>query len=144
MYRRKEVQSEWGFIGDVLKIALGVFIGSMAAVFTYEGVLVWRAEQASRQVMKEFKALEEKQKLAQQQRLQQEKEQKERQHRQQEEREQQRQQQRQQQVLAARKKEQAWSNFFQPSYTCRVDPSRGDCADMHIRARTAFEAQYRD
>lgn len=84
MYRRKEVQSEWGFIGDVLKIALGVFIGSMAAVFTYEGVLVWRAEQASRQVMKEFKALEEKQKLAQQQRLQQEKEQKERQHRQQE------------------------------------------------------------
>ena len=72
MYRRKEVQSEWGFIGDVLKIALGVFIGSMAAVFTYEGVLVWRAEQASRQVMKELKALEEKQKLARQQRLQQE------------------------------------------------------------------------
>lgn len=28
--------------------------------------------------------------------------------------------------------------------TCRADPSRGDCADSHIRARKAFEVTYQD
>lgn len=42
MYRRQQTESDWGFLGDVAKIALGVFIGSMAAIFAYEGVLAWR------------------------------------------------------------------------------------------------------
>lgn len=140
MYRRKQTEDEWGFVGDVLKIAVGVFIGSMAAVFTYEGVLAWRVEQASRQVLQELKAREDQSQLAQQQRLRQEQEEQGRRSLLEQERE----RQRQQQVLAARKKEQAWSNFYQPSQTCRADPSRGDCADAYIRAKKAFEAQYQN
>lgn len=42
MYRRQQTESDWGFLGNVAKIALGVLIGSMAAIFAYEGVLAWR------------------------------------------------------------------------------------------------------
>lgn len=140
MYRKRAEDSDWGFFGDVAKIALGVFIGCMAAVFTYESVLAWRAEQAAKQVMQELKAMEDKQRLADQQRMQRQKEQQDQQRKQQLERD----WQRQQQDLAVKRKEQAWASFYQPTYTCRIDPSRGDCADQHIRARKAFEAQYRD
>lgn len=140
MYRRRDQESDWGFVGDVVKIVLGVFIGCMASVFTYESILAWRAEQAARQLTQELKAMEDKQRQVQQQRLQQQQEQQERMRRQSLERD----LERQQQVLAARRKEQAWEKFFQPSLICRADPSRGDCADAHIRARKAFEAQYRD
>ena len=140
MSEKRFQEAEWGFVGDVVKIALGVFIGAMAAVFTYEGVLAWRAEQAAKQVMQELKAMEDKQQLANQQRLQRQKEQQDQHRKQRLEAD----WQRQQQELAAKRKEQAWASYYQPSYTCRVDPSRGDCADKHIRARKAFEAQYRD
>ncbi len=140
MYQRRERESEWGFVGDIAKIAIGVFIGCMASVFTYESILSWRMEQAARQVAQELKAMEEKQKQARQQILEQQKERQDRVRKQALERD----WERQQQVLAVRRKEQAWSNFYQPTLTCRADPSRGDCADAHIRARKAFEAQYQD
>lgn len=140
MYRRREVESEWGFVWDVLKIALGVFIGCMIAVFTYENVLAWRAEQAAKQVMQKLKESEDKQKQAEQQRLQLQKEQQDKQRRQALERD----WQRQQQALAAKRKEQAWEKFYQPSNTCREDSARVDCANAHIKTREAFEAQYRD
>ena len=140
MYRKRETDSEWGFLGDVAKIALGVFIGIMAANGAEEAIAKWRLEQASKQMMQELNAMKEKERLAEQQRLQRQKEQQDQQRRQQLERD----WQRQQQELAAKRKEQAWASYYQPSYTCRLDPSRGDCADKHIRARKAFEAQYRD
>lgn len=82
MYRRQQTESDWGFFGDVTKIALGVFIGSMAAIFAYEGVLAWRAEQAARQLAQELKAMNDQQRQAQQQMLQQQKEEQRRQMRQ--------------------------------------------------------------
>ena len=42
------------------------------------------------------------------------------------------------------RKEQAWQQFYQPSAECRRDAMSYGCADAHIRAKTAFEAQYRD
>lgn len=42
------------------------------------------------------------------------------------------------------RKEQAWREFYQPSAECRRDSMTYGCADAHIRAKTAFEAQYRD
>lgn len=140
MYKRNQAESEWGFIGDILKIALGVFIGCMAAVFTYEGVLAWRIEQAMRKINAELNAQEVQQKQAQELRLQQQKERQDQQRKQDLEKD----WQRQQLVLAQRRKEQAWAAYFQPTNVCRMDPSRGDCADLHIRARKAFELQYRD
>lgn len=147
MYRRQEVKSEWGFMGDIAKIAFGVFIGIMAANGVEEAIAKWRIEQASRQMVQELKVMQDKERLAEQQRQQYQQQQQERlQLQQQQQRWQQEEKERlrQQQLLAVRKKEQAWSNFYQPSYTCRADPSRGDCADAHIRARKSFEAQYRD
>lgn len=140
MYRRTQQESDWGFVGEVAKIALGVFIGIMAANMAEEAIAKWRLEQASKQMMQELNAMKEREKLAEQQRLQRQKEHQEQQRRQQQERE----WQRQQQEMASKRKEQAWASYYQPSYTCRLDPSRGDCADKHIRARKAFEAQYRD
>jgi len=140
MYRKRVQETDLGFVGDVLKIALGVFIGCMASVLTYEKILSWRVEQAAKVVMQELKLNEEKQAQARELRLQEQRDQQDRLRKQALEKD----WERQQQVLAARRKEQAWSNFYQPSFTCRADPSRGDCADSHIRARTAFEAQYRD
>ena len=140
MYRRKEAASEWGFVGDIAKIVVGVFIGIMAANGLEEAIAKWRLDQASKQMMQELTAMKEKEKLAEQQRLPRQKDQQDMQRRKQLERD----WQRQQQDLAAKRKEQPWANYYQPSYTCRVDPLRGECADKHIRARTQFEAQYRD
>lgn len=43
-----------------------------------------------------------------------------------------------------KRKQQAWEAFYQPSPACRADSLSYGCADAHIRAKTAFEAQYRD
>ena len=44
------------FLVDVLKIALGVFFGGLAAAFTYEAILAYRAEEAIRKASEEIKA----------------------------------------------------------------------------------------
>ena len=136
MYRRQQTESDWGFFGAVAKIALGVFIGSMAAIFAYEGVLAWRAEQAARQLAQELKAMNDQQRQAQQQMLQEQR----RQIRQELEKD----WQRQQVELAAKRKEAAWQSYYKPSPICRLDIVRPDCANEHMRARRAFEAEYRD
>lgn len=118
MYRKRVQETDLGFVGDVLKIALGVFIGCMASVLTYEKILSWRVEQAAKVVMQELKLNEEKQAQARELRLQEQREQQDRLRKQALEKD----WERQQQVLAARRKEQAWSNFYQPSFTCRADP----------------------
>lgn len=138
--RRQQTENDWGFFGDVAKIALGVFIGSMAAIFAYEGVLAWRAEQAARQLAQELKAMNDQQRQAQQQMLQQQKEEQRRQIRQELEKD----WQRQQVELAAKRKEAAWQSYYKPSPICRLDNVRADCANEHMRARRAFEAEYRD
>ena len=74
MRRRAEPENEWTFVLDILKIAIGVFIGCMASVLVYEQMLVWRGEQAAKQVMQELQKQQERQKLAEQQRLEAQKE----------------------------------------------------------------------
>lgn len=140
MRRRAEPENEWTFVLDVLKIAIGVFIGCMASVLVYEQMLVWRGEQAAKQVMQELQKQQERQKLAEQQRLEAQKERDRQKQRAMLERE----WEQQQRKLAEKRKEQAWAEYFKPSAICRSDPLRKDCADEHIRQRRAFEAQYRD
>lgn len=137
MYRRQETG---GFVWDVIKIALGVFIGGLLAAFAYEGIVAWRLEQAAKQVSQ---ALKNQQAVQDQSRLEQERLHQNRQLA--------AEQQRQkaaaihaERVAAEKRKEAAWLNFYQPSITCRADPSRGDCADAYIRAKKAFEATYKN
>lgn len=140
MYKRRQTTDEWGFVGDIAKIALGVFIGIMSANAAEEAIAKWRLEQASKQMLQELNAMKESERRAEQHRLQQQKDQQDQQRRLQLERD----LQRQQRDLAVKRKEQAWANFYQPSYTCRLDALRADCADAHIKAKRAFEAQYKD
>ena len=46
MERRGFQNDEGTFLLDLVKIALGVFIGGLAAMFAYEGITAWRVEQA--------------------------------------------------------------------------------------------------
>lgn len=144
MYRRQETDSDHSFTVDVLKIALGVFIGGLLAAFTYEGIQAWRLQHAAQQAAEAFKARQ-----AQQDQVRWEQE------RLRTDREQANEKQRQKAAAAqadriaadkakAARKEAAWAQFYQPNVTCRADPSRGDCADAHIRARKVFEATYQD
>ena len=55
------------------------------------------------------------------------------------------------QALAARleserqqRRADAWARYFQPSPVCRADPATGACADAHLAARKRFDAQYVD
>ncbi len=55
------------------------------------------------------------------------------------------------QALAARlegerqqRRADAWARFFQPSPVCRADPTTRACADIHLAARKRFDAQYVD
>ncbi len=55
------------------------------------------------------------------------------------------------QALAARlegerqqRRADAWARFFQPSPVCRADPTTRACADLHLAARKRFDAQYVD
>ena len=51
---------------------------------------------------------------------------------------------RQQIELAAKRKEAAWQIYYKPPPICRLDTVRADCANEHMKARRAFEAEYRD
>ena len=144
MYRRQEKDSDWGFVVDVLKIALGVWIGGVIAALTYESILAWRVQYAAHQAAQALKVQQAKEDEAWLER-----------ERQRQRRELNDEKQRQKAAAAhaermaadkarAARKDAAWLQFYQPSATCRADPSRGDCADSHIRAKKVFEATYQD
>ncbi len=48
MQRRGFENDEGTFLLDLFKIAMGVFIGGLAAMFTYEAITAWRLEQAAK------------------------------------------------------------------------------------------------
>jgi len=128
----------------ILKIAVGVFIGSLAAVFAWEGIHVVAARYA---VMEANEAM--KQSIREQrkrdadllrQRADEEAAQRAR-HADMEraaaaagvERE-----------RARAAKEAAWKRFYQPSAACQVDRSTMECANAFMRAKTQFEGTYRE
>ena len=37
----------------------------------------------------------------------------------------------------------AWESYYKPSAACQRDPATVDCANEHIRARRAFDAQFK-
>ena len=144
MERRGFQNDDGTFLLDLVKIALGVFIGGLAAMFAYEGITAWRVEQA---LIKEANKVKQAQRKAD-----------EREAKEQADREQRSAERRQQaqarhdayqasqalQRARAQRKESAWAAFYQPSQACTLDPTTASCANEFISARKRFEAQYKD
>lgn len=145
MHRRSfQTEDEGSFLLDVLKIALGVFIGSLAAVFTYEAIVAFRAEQAVRKVLQETKAQTDRINAEAAKRSQQEAQERQ-------EAEQRAEQFRNARALAARleaerqaRRDAAWSKFYQPSAACKTDSGTTACANEYMAARKRFDGQYVD
>lgn len=132
------------FLVDVFKIALGVFIGGLAAAFTYEAILAYRAEEAIRKASEEIKVQNARTnaEITKQNEL----------DRQAREEERQRVERlRAAQAMEARleserrqRKEEAWAKFHQPSPNCKLDSGTAACANEYMAARKRFESQYVD
>lgn len=145
MHRRSfQTEDEGSFLLDVFKIALGVFIGSLAAVFTYEAIVSFRAEQAVRKALQETKAQADQMNAEAAKRSQQEALERQ-------EAEQRAEQVRNARALAARleaerqaRRDAAWSKFYQPSPSCKVDSGTTACANEYMAARKRFDGQYVD
>lgn len=141
MYRRRrDVEDEGTFLMGILQIFLGVFFGSLAAVFTYEGIVAWRLEQAAKKAVEEINRANAE--VAQQERQ-----------REALRREREREAAARQSALdmAARlqkerdeRKELAWKKYFKPSPSCQLDSGTAACANEYMAARKRFEATYVD
>lgn len=130
---RDRYDVEQSFFSDVVKVALGVFIGAMLAAFAYELLLDWRMERAARQVAAELREQDQRRSAAA------------------EKRRQQIQRMQDMQVLAQRqererkeRKDRAWQAYFTPSPACRLDPLTTPCANAHLAARKRFDETYVD
>lgn len=127
---------------DVLKIALGVFIGALAAAFAWEGIQYVRVQVALELATQDAKraAAKAREERRQREQAQQEADQRERQV----------QLERLEQARADAEvlrraqlaREAAWQRFYKPSAPCRVDPSTTPCANEFMRARQLFDVQY--
>jgi regulator of protease activity HflC (stomatin/prohibitin superfamily) len=129
-------------MNDILKIAIGVFIGALAAAFTWEGIQTIRVEIALKKASEEMKRSTE----ATQARL----------NAQQQTRTQEQQRIGQEQQANAQRaaesqlldrqriqdKAEAFKRFYKPTTSCAADPVQMDCANAHIKAKTIFESQY--
>lgn len=130
MFQRKE--EEGSFFVLVFGVALGVYIGSLAAVYTYEAVAQWRIERAAQQVLSQARDADRRAAHAR-------------------ERASQQAQQRSDAQAAAsqaererkQRKEQAWMRYFTPSPDCQRDATVA-CANAYAAARKRFEAEYVD
>lgn len=148
-YRAEETDSS--FLGDVFKIALGVFIGGLLAALAYTKIIAMEAEYALRQVnaslQKEAKARAERDRQqVEAQRLQHEAQEKARVYELQQQamlREQEAAAQREQQERNARK-EAAFKRYYQPSRLCEIDPLTVPCINAGMVARRRFDEQYKD
>ena len=123
--------NEGTFFTGMLQIALGVFIGALAALFAYEAISAYRMKLAAQDAAKEMKAVADRQNAAAAQarsRL-----------------EQQRQdaQDREQRQRQARK-DAAFQRFYKPSSACQADPATVPCANEYMQAKKRFEDNYVD
>ncbi|MDR0204046.1 MAG: hypothetical protein LBJ40_18025 [Delftia acidovorans] len=131
---------ESSFFVDVIKIALGVFIGGLVAALAYEQILAWRVNEALKEVQAQTQRataqIQRSQELAEQQRQ-----------RDREEQDEQRRQaleQARQEGLRQERKNAAWERFYQPPEVCKVDSATMPCVNAYMAAKKRFELQYRD
>lgn len=136
--------SEGTFFTGMLQIALGVFIGALAALFAYEGISAYRMKLAAQDAAKEMKAAVDRKNAAAAQarnRLEQQ--------RQQAQEQEERQRQAQQAMIAEHRERQArkdaaFQRFYKPSSACQADPATVPCANEYMQAKKRFEDTYVD
>lgn len=151
MSRYKSEQSDGDFFTDVLKIALGVFIGGLLAAFVYTKYMAWEMNRALGQintaVTKETQRMwadtnqfSLKNERAVQQRIAAEQVERDRLA------EQNRQSQiaQQQQAELDARRQAAWERYYQPSAACSADSSTMNCANAFMAAKKRFLEQYKD
>lgn len=128
----------------MLQIALGVFIGALAAVFAYEAINAYRMKLAAQEAAREMKAAADRQNAAaakERSRLEQQ--------RQEGQDREQRQRQAQEAMIAEHRERQArkdaaFQRFYKPSAACQVDPATVPCANEYMQAKKRFEGTYTD
>ena len=136
--------NEGTFFTGMLQIALGVFIGALAALFAYEAISAYRMKLAAQDAAKEMKAAVDRQNAAAAQarnRLEQQ--------RQQAQDQEERQRQAQQAMIAEHRERQArkdaaFQRFYKPSSACQADPATVPCANEYMQAKKRFEDTYVD
>ena len=136
--------NEGTFFTGMLQIALGVFIGALAALFAYEAISAYRMKLAAQDAAKEMKAAVDRQNAAAAQarsRLEQQ--------RQQAQDQEERQRQAQQAMIAEHRERQArkdaaFQRFYKPSSACQADPATFPCANEYMQAKKRFEDNYVD
>lgn len=128
----------------ILKIAVGVFIGSLAAIFAWEGIHVVAARYAvmeANEAMKQsIRDQRKRDAVLSRQRADEEAAQRVRDAETERaaaaagmERE-----------RARVAKDAAWKKFYRPSAACQADGSTMECANAFMRAKTQFEGTYRE
>lgn len=129
-------------MNDILKIAIGVFIGALAAGFAWEGINALVVQQALKEADQQMQGAlklqneeqrQRQQELANRQRLEQQRAQ---------QWEEQQQEQMKLSELRRQDKEAAFKRFYQPTPSCKADSSQMECANAYMRAKTTFESQY--
>ena len=136
--------NEGTFFTGMLQIALGVFIGALAALFAYEAISAYRMKLAAQDAAKEMKAAVDRQNAAAAQarnRLEQQ--------RQQAQDQEERQRQAQQAMIAEHRERQArkdaaFQRFYKPSSACQADPATVPCANEYMQAKKRFQDTYTD
>lgn len=146
MSRYRSEQSDSDFLTDVLKIALGVFIGGLLAALAYTKYMAWEVEHSLRQASAEI------QKQAKQQAERSRKQAEDARQRRDAEAIESAARERQQAAdleLKARQKQQheadmraAWSHIYRPSAACQVDQTTLSCANAHAAAHKRFMDMY--
>lgn len=127
---------------DTLKIAVGVFIGALAAAFTWEGIQTIRVEIALKKATDQIR--EANAQAQAKSRAQQAKETAELNQQRQEREDAQQNAVEAERLGQVREKDkaEAFKQFYQPSPTCIADPNQTTCANAFIKAKTVFNSQY--
>lgn len=127
---------------SILKIAIGVFIGGLSAMFAWEGIHLLAAEyaaiRASEAMKQSIQDARKRDAEASRQRVDDEMARRAREA------------QAERDAAAAGvererarvAKESAWKRFYQPSAACRADGSTMECANAFMRAKKDFERSY--
>ncbi|KKI11987.1 hypothetical protein XA67_22085 [Comamonas thiooxydans] len=151
MARYMANEPESTFFMDVLKIALGVFIGGLLAALAYTKIIAIGVEYAADQAtaamkrdLQKMKAQEEQSRLQAEQRRQQQEAQNRAAQAAAQQQAFQRQQAEEAQKAFEARREAAWKRTFRPTQICIDDPLTVECIDAANVSRRRFYAQYKD
>lgn len=144
-------QEESTFWVDVLKIALGVFIGGLLAAFAFAKYIDWEMSRAvwqfdkaigreTQRMRSEVDQFSQSQERTRQQQIAAEQIERDRAALQ----VRQRQIAKQQEAERDARRQAAWERYYQPSAACRADSSTMTCANAFMAAKKRFLEQYQD